>query len=72
MMGAINLESILSEKNLEALVDTKKNISQQCAFDAKKANSIVGNVRQSISRRLMEVILPLYTGVMSPFLGSPV
>lgn len=63
MLGTTNLESILSEKNLGALVDTKKNICQQCALDDKKANSIVGNITQSILRRLMKVILPLYSAL---------
>ena len=69
----------MAEKDLVGvLVDTKLAMSQQCALEAKKVNSLLGYIRQSIASRLREVILPLCSAlvghiqVLSPFLGSPV
>ena len=76
MLGAAQLESSLAEKDL---VDTKLNVSQQCALAMKKANGILGCVRQNIASSLREVILPLYSatceatgGVLGPVQGFPV
>lgn len=38
-----------AEKDLGLLVDTKVNVGQQYALVAKKANSIVGCIRKSIT-----------------------
>ena len=61
MLGATQLESSLAERDLRVLVDTKLNMSQQCALAAKKANGILGYIRQRIASRLREVILPFYS-----------
>lgn len=44
---------------MEILVDTKLKVSQQCVLSAKKANDVLGCIRQNIVSRLAEVILPL-------------
>jgi len=39
------LESCLAERDLRVLVDTRLNMSQQCALLVKKANCIFGCIR---------------------------
>jgi len=68
MLGLTQLESSLIENALEVLVDTKVNMSQKCALPAKKANSILGCIRQSTASRTREGILPLYSALMRPHL----
>ncbi|KAK4827003.1 hypothetical protein QYF61_013137 [Mycteria americana] len=60
ILGATQLENSLAEKDLGILVDTKLNMSQQCAPAAKEANGILGCIRQNIAGRSKEVILPFY------------
>ena len=47
------------ERELQVLVGSKLNMSQQCALAAKKGNSILGCIRSSVASRSREVILPL-------------
>ncbi|KAJ7426169.1 hypothetical protein WISP_18115 [Willisornis vidua] len=41
------------------------NMSKQCAIPAKKANVILGCLRQSIASRLRGMILPLYLALVT-------
>lgn len=49
--GQDRLESGISEKNLDILVEKKLNLSQQCASAAKKVNINLGGISKGMAIR---------------------
>ena len=67
-LGRGCLESSSEERDFGVSADERLNMNQQCAVATQKANCILSCIKRSMTSRLREVILPLYSALVRPHL----
>ena len=67
-LGKEWLKSSTAERDSRMLVDSRLNMSPQCALAAKRSNRILGCIKHNIASWSKEVIIPLYSVLLQPHL----
>ncbi|CAM4548729.1 unnamed protein product [Lepidochelys olivacea] len=67
-LGTHQLEVTEEEKDLGVLIDHRMTMSRQRDVAAEKANTVLGCIRQGITSREKEVLVPLYKALVRPHL----
>ncbi len=67
-MNGTKLESVQYMQDLGVTLQSSLKFSQQCRDAAGKANRMLGFINEIISLKIKDVILPLYTSLVRPYL----
>ena len=67
-LGAELMKRSSAEEALGILVDYRLTVNQECALVAKKANGILGCIKNITASWSTEMILPLYSALVRPHL----
>ena len=69
-LGTDLLEISVEERDLGLLVNSRMTMNQHCALVAKKVYGILGCIRRGVVSRSREVLLPLYTALVRPYIWN--
>ena len=67
-MDEIDLECVLSDKDLGVKISEDLKWDNQCKEVVSKANKILGMIKQNCTDRTKQTILPLYKSLVRPHL----